>query len=119
MMVSVARQNIPEVDRRSPDSGSVFGRLARQTRAWTSPMNGRHHRPVASWYELVGRVLQSWPLTLRIAILILVVLTGTAELAAKIGLSGQVLAILLNIWYWTRRRTCGGIEFGGAASAGS
>lgn len=111
MIVKVGRPNIPEVGRESPNSGLVFGRLVRPSLwwpAWAGAVrpNGRHHRPVESWYDLVGRILHSWPLTFRIAILILVVLTGTAELAAKIGLSGQVLAIALNIWYCVRRRSC-------------
>jgi hypothetical protein len=50
-------------------------------------------------------VLRSWPLTLRIAVLALVLLTGTAELAAKIGLSGQALTIALDTWYCVRRRS--------------
>ena len=111
MMVRVHRQNIPEVERRPPNGGLAFGRLVltslnRHAWTWTFPTNGRHRRTLTSWYDLVGRILQSWSLTLRIAILVLVVVTGTAELAAKIGLSGQILIILFNVWCCSRRRSC-------------
>jgi hypothetical protein len=76
----------------------------RPVREWVFPVPGRHHRPVAPWYDLLSRATQSWSLTLRVAILLLVVLTGTAELAAKIGLSGQAIAIALEAWYYTRSR---------------
>lgn len=77
---------------------------------WWPHGSGRHHRQCTSWYDLVARLFQSWPITLRIAVLLLVVLTGTAELAAKIGLSGQTIAIALEAWYCSRRRRVRGVE---------
>lgn len=127
MIVNGDRPNIPE-DGRTPLYGGLertggdpvpaiaaaLGRLA-AVPWWPSRNvaflgNGRHHRPITSWYDLVERALHSWPVTLRIAVLLLVLLTGTAELAARIGLSGQTVVIVLEAWYHVRRRRVRGVE---------
>jgi hypothetical protein len=107
MIVKDDRPNIPADGRRLPNGGLV---RVGTTSLWWPRRNGRHHRPVTSWYDLAARLLQSWPSTLRIAVLLLVVLTGTAELAAKIGLSGQTVVIALDAWYCTRHRRVRGAE---------
>lgn len=58
---------------------------------------GRHHLRDHSWLGLVERVLLSWPVTLRLALLIAVLVTGTAALAAVVGVVGQVLLALLGL----------------------
>lgn len=124
VIVDGDRPNIPGGDRTPPYGGAksaggapansastipaALARLA-ETPWWPSQNltflgNGKHHRPITSWYDLLARMLQSWPVTLRMAVLLLVVLTGTAELAAKVGLSGQTIAIALDAWYYARRR---------------
>ncbi|OXM53711.1 hypothetical protein CFP71_21090 [Amycolatopsis thailandensis] len=41
--------------------------------------------------------MQSWPPTLRLALLIAVVLTGTAAIAATLGIGGQLALIALSL----------------------
>lgn len=39
-----------------------------------------------------GELLTSWPITLRVAVLLAVLLTGTAAVAATLGIGGQTAA---------------------------
>lgn len=117
MIVGDDRPNIPVGDRMLPDGGAPCAGVTapvlpapRPVRDWVFPAPGRHHRRVRPWYDLVSRATQSWSLTLRVAILLLVVLTGTAAIAAKIGLSAQAIVIALEAWYYARNRRVRGAE---------
>ncbi|MBB5851352.1 hypothetical protein ACFQ05_39315 [Amycolatopsis umgeniensis] len=59
--------------------------------------SGRHELVDATWFGRLERLLQSWPPTLRLALLIAVVLTGTAAIAATLGIGGQLALIALSL----------------------
>lgn len=126
MMVNEDGPNIPAVGRGLPDGGSDHsGVVARRSAcsvppslgllaalperwscgSWAFTGGGRHRRPVTSWSDVAGQVLRSWPLMLSFAVLLFVVLTGTAEVVAKIGLSGPAIAMAVNAWFYGRRRS--------------
>lgn len=54
------------------------------------PPGGRHRAPESPW-DFMDRVLGSWPIALRLAFLFLVLITGTAVLAAAVGVVGQLV----------------------------
>lgn len=56
-----------------------------------SRVGGRHRAPEPSVWHVADRVVGSWPITLRVAFLFLVLITGTAVLAAAVGVVGQLL----------------------------
>lgn len=58
---------------------------------------GKHRMEEPTWLGLLERVLYSWPITLRVALLVVVVLTGTAAVAATIGIGGQLLLAALGL----------------------
>jgi hypothetical protein len=62
---------------------------------------GRHRAQDHSWLQVLERGLSSWPVTLRLVVLLAVLLTGTATLAAALGLAGQLLLVGLSL---ARRR---------------
>lgn len=62
---------------------------------------GRHRARDSSWLQVLERGLSSWPVSLRLAVLLAVLLTGTATLAAAVGVAGQLLLIGLSL---ARRR---------------
>ena len=66
------------------------------------PAGGRHRAPEPSGWEVADRVLGSWPITLRLAFLFLVLITGTAVLAATVGVVGQL--VLAGLALRTQRR---------------
>lgn len=68
---------------------------------------GRHQLADRPWFDLAERVLYSWPITLRVVVLLVVLFTGTAALAAALGVGGQLLlaALGLRTRLHTRRRT--------------
>ena len=75
--------------------------LAVPRAAGIRPAGGRHRAPESPW-DVVDRVLGSWPITLRLAFLVLVLITGTAVLAAAMGVVGQL--VLAGIAFRTQRR---------------
>jgi hypothetical protein len=56
-----------------------------------SPAGGRHRLDDSPWLDLLERVLTSWPITLRVTVLLVVLVTGTAAVAATLGIGGQLL----------------------------
>jgi hypothetical protein len=64
----------------------------------------RHHRKEASWLGLAERVLHSWPITLRLAVLVVVLATGTAAVAAAVGVAGQLFLAGIGLRAHRRRR---------------
>jgi hypothetical protein len=81
----------------------------------------RHHRKDASWPALAERVLHSWPITLRLAVLVVVLATGTAAVAAVVGVAGQLFlaGLGLRAHRLRRRRLSGrwhGDELGAATT---
>jgi hypothetical protein len=70
-------------------------------RAGVRPAGGRHRAPESAW-DFADRVLGSWPIALRLAFLFLVLITGTAVLAAAVGVVGQL--VLAGIAFRTQRR---------------
>lgn len=65
---------------------------------------GRHHATDGSWLGLAERVLRPWPVTLRLAVLLLVLATGTATVAAAIGVAGQLLLVAVGFGVHRRHR---------------
>src|SRR5262245_44024956 len=61
------------------------------------PGGGRHRVNDSPWLGLVERVLTSWPITLRVVALLIVLLTGTAAVAATLGIGGQLLLATLGL----------------------
>lgn len=74
-----------------PASAAVVGPLPRQ------PRGGRHEFVDPTWFGRLERLLQSWPITLRLALLVVIVLTGTAAVAAAIGIGGQLALAVLSL----------------------
>jgi hypothetical protein len=68
---------------------------------------GQHELESRTWLDLAERVLYSWPITLRVAALLAILLTGTAAVAAALGVGGQLLlaALALRTRLNSRRRT--------------
>lgn len=53
---------------------------------------GKHRlRTRTRWLDLVEKALTSWPITLRIAVLLTILVTGTAATAAAVGIGAQLL----------------------------
>lgn len=65
---------------------------------------GRHRVGGGSWLDLVERSLQSWPITLRVALLLVVLFTGTAAVAAVLGVAGQLVLAGLGLRAHQRHR---------------
>lgn len=65
--------------------------------ATTWHRSGKHRLEEPPWLGLADRVLTSWPITLRLALLMGVLLTGTAALAAIVGVGGQLLLAALGL----------------------
>jgi hypothetical protein len=51
---------------------------------------GRHHLDESSWLDVAERVLHAWPITVRLAMLMVVLATGTAAVAALVGVACQL-----------------------------
>ena len=71
-------------DHRHPETDRVTG-------------GGRHRRPTESWLDVLEGALNSWPVTLRLAVLIVVLATGAAAVAAAVGVVGQLLLTALGL----------------------
>jgi hypothetical protein len=80
------------------------GVLAVPGTAGSRPAGGRHRAPESPW-DVVDRVLGSWPLTLRLAFLFLVLITGTVVLAAAVGVVGQLVLAGIAFRTQCRRRS--------------
>jgi len=65
---------------------------------------GRHHVEESSWLDVAERVLHAWPITLRLAVLTIVLATGTAVVAAVVGVVCQLALAALGIRARIRRR---------------
>ncbi|MPZ84031.1 MAG: hypothetical protein GEV28_28005 [Actinophytocola sp.] len=65
---------------------------------------GRHRAGADSWMDLAERSLQSWPITLRVALLLVVLFTGTAAVAAVLGVAGQLVLAALGLRAHQRHR---------------
>ena len=65
---------------------------------------GRHHLEESSWLDVAERVLHAWPITLRLAVLTIVLATGTAVTAAVVGVVCQLALAALGIRARIRRR---------------
>ncbi len=72
------REPLPSGDRQP--SGSRTGRTR----------GGRHRRPEGSWLHLVDDIVRSWPLTLRVVVLILAIATGSTAIVMTLGVAGQL-----------------------------
>jgi hypothetical protein len=59
---------------------------------------GRHELHDRTWLDLLERVLCSWPITLRVVVLLVVLLTGTAAAAMTLGVGGQLLFAALGLY---------------------
>ena len=68
------------------------------------PDTGRHHLDESSWLDVAERVLNSWPITVRLAALMIVLATGTAAVAAVVGVVCQLVLAGLGIRARVRRR---------------
>lgn len=93
----------PQVPRLVP----APAQLRRRTTRAQPRRRGRHELADRPWFDLAERMLHSWPITLRVAVLMAVLLTGTAAVAAALGVGGQLLlaALGLRTRLNTRRRT--------------
>lgn len=76
---------------------------ARTVETRRSP-GGRHRVENGSWRSLAERVLHPWPVSLRLAVLLVVLATGTATAAAAIGFAGQLLVAALGLRIHRRHR---------------
>ncbi len=65
---------------------------------------GQHEFVDTTWFGRLERLLQSWPITFRLVLLVAVVLTGTAAVAATLGIGGQLALIALSLVERRRRR---------------
>ena len=107
--ITIFVHNLPN----DPDHRAV-ARVARSPRAagqkpqrpWQKKIGGgKHQLDDPTWLSLLERVLYSWPITVRLVVLVAVVLTGTAALAATLGVGGQLLLAVLSLRArWTRNR---------------
>lgn len=68
------------------------------------PTGGRHHEETNRWLDLAERTLHSWPIPLRLAVLTLVLATGTAAVAAVVGMAGQLALAVLGLRAHRRHR---------------
>jgi hypothetical protein len=93
-------QHLPRYDsstggRPCAEHGAARPCPAREMRGERPTSRGRHHRPTESWLDLAESALHSWPVTLRVTLLVTVLLTGTAAVAAAVGVVGQILLAFL------------------------
>lgn len=70
--------------------------LPAQSRRQSPRRSGKHRADHSSLLDLLERVLTSWPITLRLGLLLLILLTGTAAVAATAGLISQLMLAALN-----------------------
>jgi hypothetical protein len=68
-----------------------------------APQRGRHRN---SWPGFADKVLQSWPATLRLAVLLAILLAGLAMIAAAIGIATPLLLVAggYQMRQWLRRK---------------
>jgi len=70
----------------------------KRQKPWARRLEGsKHQLDDPTWLGLLERVLYSWPITVRLVVLLAVVLTGTAALAAIVGVGGQLLLAALSL----------------------
>lgn len=67
---------------------------------------GRHRAESRSWTGFADKVLQSWPATLRLAVLLMILLAGLAMIAAVIGIATPLLLVAggYQMRQWLRRK---------------
>lgn len=65
---------------------------------------GRHELDDRTWLGLTERVVHSWPIPIRLVLLMGVLLTGTTEEAAAVGMAAQLLLALLSLLGRRRRQ---------------
>lgn len=82
---------VPHHSAPAPVPTPEAGQLLRQRRS------GRHELVDSTWFGRLERLLQSWPITLRLALLVAVVLTGTAAVAATLSIGGQLALAALSL----------------------
>lgn len=72
-------------------------------------MDAEEARPSAAapWLDLVEKATRSWPATLRLSVLSLAVATGTALIAAAIGVTGQLALAAIGLHVGLRRNRPG------------
>jgi hypothetical protein len=61
----------------------------------------------ALWLDLVDKATRSWPATLRLSVLSLAVATGTALIAAAVGVTGQLALAAIGLRVGLRRNRQG------------
>jgi hypothetical protein len=86
---------INPADDTNPDDSEVVIQpipLPRDGAAARRP-RGRHRVEDRSWPATIERILRSWPVTLRTALLLAVLLLGIAAIAAASGLAGPLLFV--------------------------
>ncbi len=96
--ITIFIHNLPD----GPDRpAAVLVNPAAMTRQPSTPprrsRGGRHQLDSSPWLDLAERILCSWPITLRVTVLLAVLLTGTAALAAALGIGGQLLLAALGL----------------------
>jgi hypothetical protein len=77
----------PAPDPPFPDPPAQEGRRTGRRRQGDT---GRHHLDESSWLDVAERVLHAWPITARLAVLTVVLATGTAMMAALVGVACQL-----------------------------
>jgi hypothetical protein len=73
-------ENNPGPDEHSPDRAN----RPEVVKPVPLPRTGRHRAEDTCWLGLAGRVLQSWPMTLRLAVLVMLVV-AMAVIAMALG----------------------------------
>lgn len=81
-----ARRTAPREDSRQPEQPSK----QRPEQPTDRPRGGRHRRDEQSWLHLADDVVRSWPLTLRVVVLILAIATGSTAVVMALGVVGQL-----------------------------
>jgi hypothetical protein len=76
--------------------GNRQASLPAKPRRQSPRRGGKHRADDSSLLDLPERVLTSWPITLRLALLLLILLTGTAVIAAAAGLVNEFLLAALS-----------------------
>jgi hypothetical protein len=91
----------PNRIRPAPDPEAMTDAPAARERWWPGQRRpgetGRHHLDESSWLDVAERVLHSWPITVPLAALMIVLATGTAAAAAAVGVACQLALAGLGI----------------------
>src|SRR4051794_29157896 len=84
----------PAPDPPFPDPPAQEGRRTGRRRQGDT---GQHHLDESSWLDVAERVLHAWPITARLAVLTVVLATGTAMVAALVGVACQLALAALGV----------------------